>query len=88
VAQPVEGAPGGVARRMVDAIRAALPDAAVEVRPAGPGHFEVRVVAEAFRGRSRLHQHQMVYAALAPLLAGDAAPVHAIDALHTAVPEP
>jgi len=43
---------------------------------AGRGHFRVRLVAEAFRGRSRLERHRMVYAALAPLLAGS---VHALS---------
>jgi len=71
---------------MAEAIRAALPGCAVEVAARGPGHFEVSVAAEAFRGRSTLHQHQLVYAALAPLMAGDAAPVHAIDRLSTRVP--
>lgn len=81
------GAAEDVADRMAEAIRAALPGAAVEVAPRGPGHFEVSVVAEAFRGHSTLQQHQLVYAALAPLLTGDAAPVHAIDRLATRVPE-
>jgi BolA protein len=35
---------------------------------AGRGHFSVLVVAEVFRGRSRLERHRMIYAALAPLL--------------------
>ena len=35
---------------------------------AGRGHFRVLVVSDAFRGRSRLERHRMVYAALAPLL--------------------
>jgi stress-induced morphogen len=86
VALASPGAGDPVAARMRDAIRAALPDARVEVEPAGPGHFALRVVAEAFRGRSRLQQHQLVYAAIAPLLAGDAAPVHAIDSLRTETP--
>jgi stress-induced morphogen len=86
VALRIVGASDGVAERMAEAIRAALPGAAVEVVPGGPGHFEVSVVAEAFRGHSTLQQHQLVYAALAPLMAGDAAPVHAIDRLATRVP--
>jgi stress-induced morphogen len=60
----------------------------VEVRAAGPGHFEVRVVAEAFRGQSRVRQHQLVYGAIAPLMTGDQAPVHAVDRLVTEVPGP
>lgn len=80
------GAQDDVGERLRDAIAGALPGATVEVRAAGAGHFELRVVAEAFRGRSRLQQHQLVYAAVAPLMAGDAAPVHAIDRLVTETP--
>ena len=83
----IAGAADAVAERMAEAVRAALPGAVVEVTPRGPGHFEVSVVAEAFRGHSTLQQHQLVYAALAPLLAGEAAPVHAIDRLRTRAPE-
>lgn len=68
------------------AVAGALPGATVEARTTGPGHFELRVVAEAFRGKSRLEQHQMVYRAIAPLMAGDAAPVHAVDRLVTETP--
>jgi BolA family transcriptional regulator, general stress-responsive regulator len=34
-------------------------------RPDGESHFRVRIVAEAFRGKSRVEQHRMVNAALA-----------------------
>ena len=40
------------------------------------GHYRVTVVAEAFRGRSRLERHRLVYAAVAPLLSGA---VHALN---------
>jgi len=40
------------------------------------GHFRVSLVAEAFRGRSALERHRLVYAALAPLMAGR---VHALN---------
>jgi stress-induced morphogen len=86
VALRILGAQDDVGERLRDAVAGALPGATVEVRAAGPGHFELRVVAEAFRGRSRLQQHQMVYGAIAPLMAGDAAPVHAIDRLVTEAP--
>ena len=43
---------------------------------AGGGHFRGTVVAEAFRGRSRLERHRLVYQAVAPLLAGS---VHALN---------
>lgn len=37
-------------------------------RPDGESHFRVEIVAEAFRGKSRVEQHRMVNAALADLL--------------------
>ena len=40
------------------------------------GHYRVTVVAEAFRGRSRLERHRLVYAAVAPLFQGT---VHALN---------
>ena len=43
---------------------------------AGRGHFRVRLVSEAFRGRSALERHRMVYAALNPLLETS---VHALN---------
>jgi len=33
-------------------------------RPEGESHFRVRITAEAFRGKSRVDAHRMVYAAL------------------------
>ena len=42
----------------------------------GGGHFRVLLVAEAFRGRSQLERHRLVYAALEPLLSGA---VHALS---------
>ena len=32
------------------------------------GHFRVMLVAEAFKGRSQLERHRLVYAAVAPLM--------------------
>lgn len=80
------GAADDVPRRIEDAIRGALPDARVEVRAGGAAHYELRVVSEAFRGKSMVQQHQLVYGAITPLMAGDAPPVHAIDRLTTATP--
>ena len=41
----------------------------------GRGHFEVRIVAQAFDGRSRIERHQLVYSALGDLLESD---IHAL----------
>ena len=53
-------------------IREALPDAKVEVRDlAGDGnHYAATVVSAAFAGKSRVQQHQMVYAALKGRMGG------------------
>jgi stress-induced morphogen len=65
------------------AVLAALPDAQVEVRASSGGHFTLVVRSSAFQGRSMLESHRLVYAAVAPLMAGPSAPVHAIDTLKT-----
>ena len=66
-------------------IKEALPDAQVTIRDlAGDGdHYAASVEAEAFRGKSRVQQHQMVYDALKGNM-GDA--LHAL-ALQTSAPE-
>ena len=42
----------------------------------GGSHFKVTLVADAFRGRSPLERHRLVYAAIAPLMRGA---VHALN---------
>lgn len=43
----------------------AIPDAVVNVRVySGDDHFEMEVISAAFAGKTRVAQHQMVYAAL------------------------
>ncbi len=86
MALKIIGADDGVVEEMRRAIREAIPDSEVDVRPGGAGHFEISVVSEAFRGQPRVRQHQSVYAAVAPFMAGDAPPVHAIDRLETRTP--
>jgi stress-induced morphogen len=66
-------------------IREAIPDATVTIRDlAGDGdHYAAEVVAESFRGKSRVQQHQMVYDALKGRMGGE---LHAL-ALQTSAPE-
>ncbi|MCA3560646.1 MAG: BolA family transcriptional regulator [Aestuariivirga sp.] len=66
-------------------IKEALPDAAVTIRDlAGDGdHYAANVVSAAFKGKSRVQQHQMVYAALKGRMGGE---LHAL-ALQTSTPE-
>jgi stress-induced morphogen len=47
-------------------IKTALPDAQVEIKDlAGDGdHYAAHVISDAFAGKSRVQQHQMVYEAL------------------------
>jgi stress-induced morphogen len=65
-------------------IKSSFPDARIEIRDlAGDGdHYAATVVSEAFRGKSRVQQHQMVYAALQGNMGGV---LHAL-ALTTGVP--
>lgn len=89
MALQIRSAPGGapdVAREIEQSILQALPGAQVRVGARSPGHFEIRVVSAAFQGLPRLRQQQLVYGAIAHLMKGDAAPVHAIDELRTELP--
>jgi stress-induced morphogen len=54
-------------------IREAFPDARVEVKDlAGDGnHYSASVVSAAFKGVSKVKQHQMVYAALKGKMGGE-----------------
>jgi acid stress-induced BolA-like protein IbaG/YrbA len=56
----------------------------LEVRVAGDGqHFEARIVSEAFRGKSRVQRHQLVYAALGERMREE---IHALS-MSTLTPE-
>ena len=65
-------------------IKTKFPDATIEIQDlAGDGdHYSARVVSSAFKGKSRVQQHQMVYDALGGRM-GDV--LHAL-ALTTSVP--
>lgn len=66
-------------------IRAALPDATIEIRDlAGDGdHYAARIVSKQFEGLNRVRQHQLVYRALGGRMGGE---LHALQ-LETAVPD-
>jgi BolA family transcriptional regulator, general stress-responsive regulator len=51
-------------------------------RPEGETHYRVYIVAEAFRGKSRIDRHRMINSALAAELSGG---VHAL-AIHAKAP--
>jgi stress-induced morphogen len=66
-------------------IKEGLPGAEVAIQDlAGDGdHYAATVVFEEFRGKTRVQQHQMVYAALQSVIGGA---LHAL-ALQTKVPD-
>ncbi len=65
-------------------IRQGIPDAQVQITDLrGDGeHYSAYIVAESFRGKSRVQQHQMVYATLQGKMGTE---LHAL-AIQTAVP--
>ncbi|MGH6762849.1 MAG: BolA/IbaG family iron-sulfur metabolism protein [Phyllobacterium sp.] len=73
------------AREIEKLIKDGIPDAEVTIRDlAGDGdHYAAEVVAESFRGKSRVQQHQMVYDALKGNMGGV---LHAL-ALQTSIPD-
>jgi acid stress-induced BolA-like protein IbaG/YrbA len=84
---PTSGSPpSNVCLELRDAIATNLPGADVRVSTGSPGHFNISVVSEEFRGKTRLACQRLVYKAIARLMQGDRAPVHAVDQLETNVP--
>ncbi len=82
--------PGDIAMAMVASeierlIKQALPQAQVIIVDlAGDGdHFGARIISEAFKGKSRVQQHKMIYDALQGHMGGA---LHAL-ALETSVPK-
>lgn len=66
-------------------IKVALPDAQVRIEDlAGDGdHYAAYITSSAFKGKSRVQQHQLVYRALQGRVGGE---LHAL-ALQTSIPE-
>jgi acid stress-induced BolA-like protein IbaG/YrbA len=82
----VMNSPADLCAALRAAIEGGLPGAQVEVAAGSPGHFQIRVTSERFAGKSMVEQQQMVYAAIAHLMKGADAPVHAIDRMQTIFP--
>jgi acid stress-induced BolA-like protein IbaG/YrbA len=68
------------------AILAKIPDAAIDVTPGSAGHFTISVTSPVFAGKNMVESQRLVYGAIAHLMKGDAAPVHAVDKLTTKTP--
>lgn len=73
------------AQTIEDLIRAGIPDAQVRIEDLrGDGdHYAAYIISGAFRGLSRVQQHQLVYKALQGRMGGE---LHAL-AIQTATPE-
>lgn len=68
------------------AIRQVIPDGMIQVTGGG-GHFSIEVTSPIFQGKNAVQSQRLVYGAIKHLMAGDKAPVHAIDKLVTRAPE-
>tara|TARA_Y100000588_G_C14018094_1_gene822967 strand:- start:617 stop:853 length:237 start_codon:yes stop_codon:yes gene_type:complete len=73
------------ANEIEDLIKKAMPDAKVEIKDlAGDGdHYSAHIISSKFIGKTRIQQHQMVYAALGGRMG---ATLHAL-ALQTSTPD-
>ncbi len=67
-----------IEQEVKDAIEAAIEGSTATVNGGG-GHFVIEVISEQFAGKRILEQQRLVYSAIAHLMAGDTAPVHAVD---------
>ena len=76
---------GSVTDAVKHAIEEKLEGSIAEVTGGG-GHFNIVVTSPVFAGKSMLESQRLVYSAIAHLMAGDLAPVHAVDSLKTRTP--
>ena len=76
---------GSVIDALREAIERQIPDSRAEVNGGG-GHFNIEVTSSVFAGKNMLESQRMVYGAIADLMKGDRAPVHAVDSLKTRTP--
>jgi len=79
------GAGSSLTTQIQDAIARSLPGSEVQVTCGSPGHFSISVRWGEFANKNRLACQRLVYKAIAHLMAGDRAPVHAVDRLETSV---
>lgn len=75
---------GSVPDAIREAVEEAIPGATVVVSGGG-GHYTLEVTSKLFEGKNRVQSQRLVYSAIAHLMKGDTAPVHAVDSLKTHV---
>jgi acid stress-induced BolA-like protein IbaG/YrbA len=71
--------PSELSSEIKQRIETTIPGAQVEVTQGGDRHYALTVISNAFNGLSQVKQQQLVYSAITDLMAGDNAPIHAID---------
>lgn len=76
---------GSVVDALRQAIEGSIPGSQASVSGGG-GHYSIEVVSPAFAGLGMLESQRLVYSAIAHLMKGDLAPVHAVDKLKTRAP--
>ena len=76
---------GSVVDALRETIEKEIPDAQAEVSGGGR-YFSIEVVSPVFEGKNMLASQRLVYAAIAHLMQGETAPVHAVDSLKTRTP--
>lgn len=76
---------GDVLQALKEAIESKIENAVATV-DGGGGHFNIVVVSPVFAGKGMLESQRLVYSAIAHLMKGDMAPVHAVDSLKTRTP--
>jgi acid stress-induced BolA-like protein IbaG/YrbA len=77
---------GSVINALREAIERRLPNSRAEINGGG-GHFNIQVTSPAFAGKGILERQRLVYRAIAHMMKGDRAPVHAINSLKTRTPD-
>lgn len=77
--------PSSINTAIRDSILKAIPDAEIAVEGGG-GHFSIEVTSPVFDGKNMVQKQRLVYSAIAHLMKGDRAPVHAVDRLITNIP--
>jgi len=73
---------GDIPTAIKDAIAEKIPGAQIHAEGGG-GHYTISVISSVFEGKSMVASQRLVLGAIAHLMKGDRAPVHAVDKLTT-----
>lgn len=73
---------GSIPDAIRDAVQVRIPDAKVAATGGG-GHWVIEVVSPVFAGKSMLESQRLVLGSIKHLMAGERAPIHAVDTIRT-----